>query len=54
MKKFCKQERCRMCYKGRPTTICLDCDDNDGETLYFCDQRVCRNYFRMHVEQEQF
>ena len=23
MKTFCKQGRCRMCYKGRPTTICL-------------------------------
>ena len=22
MTKFCKQGRCRMCYKGRPTTIC--------------------------------
>ena len=24
-----------MCYKGRPTTICSACDDNDGEILYF-------------------
>ena len=31
MTKFCNQGRCRMCYKGRPTTICSDCDDNDGD-----------------------
>ena len=38
---------------GNPTTtICLACDDNDGERLYFCDPRVGRNCFRMHVEQE--
>ena len=36
MTKFRKQGRCRMCYKGRPTTICSACDDNDGEILYFC------------------
>ena len=53
MTKFCKQGRCRMCYKGRPTTICLVCDDNDGEILYFCDPRVGRNCFKLHVEQEQ-
>ena len=50
--KFCKQGRCRMCYKGRPTTICLACDDNYGEILYFCDPRVGRNCFKLHVEQE--
>ena len=52
MTRFCKQGRCRMCNKGRPTTICSACDDNDGEILYFCDPRVGRNCFRMHVEQE--
>ena len=52
MTKFCKQGRCRMCYKGRPTTICSACDDNDGEILYFCDPRVGRNCFKLHVEQE--
>ena len=35
-----------MCYKGRPTTICSACDDNDGEILYFCDPRVGRNCFK--------
>ena len=45
MKKFCKQGGCIICYKGRTTTICLACDDNDGEILYFCDPRVGRNYF---------
>ena len=50
MKKFCKQGRCRMYYKGRPTTTCLACGDNDGEILYFCDPRVGRNCFRMHFE----
>ena len=35
--KYCKQVRCRMCYKGRLTTTCLACEDNDGDTLYFCD-----------------
>ena len=52
MTKFCKQGRCRMSYKGRPTTIFLACDDNDGETLYFCDPRVGRNCFKLHVEKE--
>ena len=52
MKKFCKPGRYRMCYKGKPTTICSGCDDNDGENIYFCDPRVGRNCFRMHVEQE--
>ena len=50
MTKFCKQGRCRMCYKGIPTTIYLACDDNDGKILYFCDPRFGRNCFRMHVE----
>ena len=53
MKKFCNQGRCRICYKGRPTTICSDCDDKDGEILYFCHPQVGRNCFRMHVEQER-
>ena len=35
MTNFCKQGRCRMCYKGRPTTICSACDDNDGESSIF-------------------
>ena len=39
MTKFCKKGRCIMCYKGRPTTICSACDDNDGEILYFCYPR---------------
>ena len=52
MKKFYKQEGCRMCYKGRPTTICSACDDNDGEILYFCDAQVGRSCFILHVEQE--
>ena len=52
MTKFCKQGRCIMCYKGRPTTIYSAYDDNDGEILYFCDPRVGRNCFRMNVEQE--
>ena len=29
-----------MYYKGRPTTICSACDDNDGEILYFCDPEL--------------
>ena len=37
MTKFCKQGRFIMRYKRRPTTIFLDCDDNDGEILYFYD-----------------
>ena len=36
MTKFCKQGRCIMCYKGRPTPICSACDDTPGEILYFC------------------
>ena len=52
MQKFCKQGRCRICYNGRPTTIRTDCEDKDGDILYFCDLRVGRNCFRIHVEQE--
>ena len=52
MTKFCKQGRCRMCYKGRPTNIFLACDYSDSEILYFCDPRVGRNCFKLHVEQE--
>ena len=37
MTRFCKQGRCGMFYKGRPTTIFSACDDNGGEILYFCD-----------------
>ena len=51
MTEFCKQGRCKMCYKGCPTTICSACDDNNGEILYFCDPRVGINCFRLHVEQ---
>ena len=43
MTKLCKQGRFIMCYKGRPTTNCSACDDNNGEILYFCDPRVGRN-----------
>ena len=32
--------------------ICSSCDGNDSEILFFCDPRVGRNGFRMHVEQE--
>ena len=52
MTKFCRKGRCIICYKGRPTTIFLACDDNDGEILFFFNPRVGRNCFRMHVEQE--
>ena len=43
MTKFCKQGRCRMFYKGIPTTIVSACDDNDVEILHFCDPQVGRN-----------
>ena len=40
--------------KGRPTIICSACDDNGSEILYFCDPRVGRNGFKVHVELEHF
>ena len=47
---YCSQGRCRVCYKGRPTTICSACQDNDNVLHYFCDPRTGRNCFEIHVE----
>lgn len=48
--KHCSQGRCKVCYKGRPTTICSACQDNDDLMHYICDPRTGRNCFETHVE----
>ena len=48
--KRCAQGRCKVCYKGKPTTICSACQDNDDLIHYFCDNQTGRNCFEIHVE----
>ena len=38
--------------RTREGYLCSACDDNDGEIFYFCDPRVGRNCFKLHVEEE--
>ena len=42
------QGRCRVCYKGRPTTVCSLCEDNNKLPLYFCSPWTGRDCFNVH------
>ena len=49
MTKHCKKGSCRTCFKGRATTICSYCKDNEGLTNYFCDPKSGRLCLKTHV-----
>ena len=42
------QGRCKICYKGRPTTICSLCEDSHEVKNFFCDPRSGRDCFEQH------
>ena len=46
------QGRCRICYKGRPTTICSLCEDRKEEQHFFCNPKSGRDCFQQHKQNE--
>ena len=45
------QGRCRVCYDGRPTTVCSVCKENLNELHYLCNPRTGRDCFEMHCRE---
>ena len=45
------QGRCRVCYTGRPTTVCSICKQNDNKLEYLCDPRTGRDCFQRHCQE---
>ena len=45
------QGRCKVCYKGRPTTICLFCHHQLNETNYLCNPKTGRDCAARHCQE---
>ena len=57
--KFRAQGRCGVCYKGRPTTVCSSCeeqqflleDHTSAKSFFYCDTRCGRSCFPTHLRE---